>query len=238
MNNTQKKDIVTLSSAPHVADRPHRKYENADMKAVYESKSRVYKVIKRVFDIVVSGLGIIILSPLFLVIAVLIKAEDGGTVFFTGQRYGKDMKYFPMHKFRSMCMDAETKLPDVLKEEDKNGLAYKIEDDPRVTRIGRFIRRTSIDELPQLWNVFKGDMSIVGPRPIKTTDMAASPYDKQRWLVRPGLTCYWQISGRSLVPWEEWVEMDLEYINNMSIAEDIKIILKTIPAVIRKDGAR
>ena len=215
-----------------------RKHVGQDMKAVYKKKSILYKFIKRSFDIVVSSISLILLLPLFAVVAILIKKDDGGPVFFTARRYGKDMKRFPMHKFRSMCVDAEARLKEVLKDSDKNGLAYKINDDPRITKIGGFLRRTSIDELPQLWNVLKGEMSIVGPRPIGTTDMEEDPYDMQRYTVRPGLTCIWQISGRAEVPWDEWVEMDLDYIENMSILLDLKIIWKTFSVVIDQDGSR
>lgn len=215
-----------------------RKHVGQDMKAVYKKKSVLYKFIKRSFDIIVSSISLILLLPLFAVVAILIKKDDGGPVFFTARRYGKDMKRFPMHKFRSMCVDAEARLKEVLKDSDKNGLAYKINDDPRITKIGGFLRRTSIDELPQLWNVLKGEMSIVGPRPIGTTDMEEDPYDMQRYTVRPGLTCIWQISGRAEVPWDEWVEMDLDYIENMSILLDLKIIWKTFSVVIDQDGSR
>lgn len=214
-----------------------RKHIGQDMKEVYRKKPLIYKFIKRTFDIVVSAVALILLSPLFAVVAILIKKEDRGPVFFTANRYGKDMKRFPMHKFRSMCVNAEEKLKEVLKDEDKNGMAYKIDNDPRITKIGNFLRRTSIDELPQLLNVLKGEMSIVGPRPIGTTDMEEDPYDMQRYVVRPGLTCIWQISGR-MVPWDEWVEMDLDYIEQMNVWLDLKLIWKTFSVVIAQDGSR
>ena len=215
-----------------------RHHIGQDMKDVYRRKPLIYKFVKRLFDIVISSFALVILSPLFLVVAILIKKEDGGPVFFTAMRYGKDMNRFPMHKFRSMCVNAEEKLKEVLKEEDKNGMAYKINNDPRITKIGNFLRRTSIDELPQFWNVLKGEMSIVGPRPIGTTDMEEDPYDMQRYTVRPGLTCIWQVSGRVDVPWDEWVEMDLDYIENMSIGLDLKLIWQTFSVVIAQDGSR
>lgn len=215
-----------------------RQYEGIDMKEIYRHKSIGYKCMKRIFDIVVSALALVILSPVFLVTAIAIKLEDGGPVFFSGKRYGRDLRYFQMLKFRSMCVDAEERLKEILKDDDKNGMAFKIDDDPRITKVGRFIRRTSIDELPQLWNVLKGEMSLVGPRPISTTDKEEDPYDMQRWIVQPGLTCIWQVCGRADVPWDEWVEMDLRYIANMSIYEDLKLIFKTFGAVIKGDGAR
>lgn len=214
-----------------------RGYEGIDMKAVYTSKSVVYKLLKRFFDIVISGILLIILSPLLLVIAIAIKLEDGGPVIFTGKRWGKDFKYFPMHKFRSMCVDAEEKTKEVLSENDKNGMAFKIKDDPRITKVGRFLRKTTIDELPQLWNVLIGDMSLVGPRPIQTTADEGDPYDFQRWIVKPGITCFWQVDGRSEVPWDEWVEMDLKYINEMSFGTDFKLLCATVGAVFGKHGA-
>ena len=169
-----------------------RAYEGVDMKEVYRRKPIAYKLVKRAFDILTSSVALILLSPIFLVLAIRIKREDGGPVIYSGQRWGKDFKYFPMHKFRSMCVDAEAKTNEVVGENEKNGMAFKVKDDPRITKTGRFMRRTSLDELPQLWNVFKGEMSIVGPRPIQTTSETGDPYDFQRWCVKPGITCYWQ----------------------------------------------
>ena len=215
-----------------------RAYEGVDIKAVYASKSVVYKIIKRLADIVISLLGIILLSPVFLIIAALIRLEDGGPAIFCGKRWGKDYKLFPMYKFRSMCVDAESRTKEVLKEEDKNGMAFKVKDDPRVTKIGAFIRKTTLDELPQLWNVLLGQMSIVGPRPIQTTREDGDPYEMQRWAVKPGITCFWQVCGRSNVPWDEWVEMDLAYIDRMSVWTDLQIMFRTFGAVFSRVGAR
>ena len=214
-----------------------REYEGIDMKEVYRKKPLLYKAVKRLFDIVISLLLLIILSPILLGTAIAIKLEDGGPVIFSGQRWGKDFKYFPMHKFRSMCVDAEARTQEVISEDDKNGMAFKIKDDPRITKVGKFMRKTTIDELPQLWNVFKGDMSLVGPRPIQTTSDEGDPYDMQRWSVKPGITCFWQVDGRAEVPWDEWVEMDLKYITEMSVATDIKLMIATIKAVLRRNGA-
>lgn len=215
-----------------------RAHEGVDMKEVYRKKPIVYKFVKRTFDILASSVALILLSPIFLLLAIKIKREDGGPVIYSGQRWGKDFKYFPMHKFRSMCVDAEARTNEVVGEKEKNGMAFKVKDDPRITKTGRFMRRTSLDELPQLWNVFKGEMSIVGPRPIQTTSETGDPYDFQRWCVKPGITCYWQVCGRAEVPWDEWVEMDLRYITEMSVITDIKLIYKTIGAVLGKAGAR
>lgn len=214
-----------------------RGYEGIDMKEVYRKKPLAYKFIKRAFDIIASGIGLIVLSPVFLVTAIAIKLEDGGPVFFSGKRWGKDFKYFPMHKFRSMCVDAEARTAEVVGEADKNGMAFKIKDDPRITKVGKFMRKTTIDELPQLWNVLMGDMSLVGPRPIQTTSETGDPYDFQRWCIKPGLTCFWQVDGRSEVPWDEWVEMDLRYITEMSISTDLRLLWATVLAVLGKHGA-
>ena len=214
-----------------------RGYEGIDMKAIYASKPMLYKFFKRFFDIVISAIALIVLSPIFLITAIAIKLEDGGPIIFSGQRWGKDFKLFPMHKFRSMCVDAESRTNEVLSEEDKNGMAFKIKDDPRITKVGKFMRHTTIDELPQLWNVLMGEMSLVGPRPIQTTSEEGDPYDFQRWAVKPGITCYWQVCGRAEVPWDEWVEMDLKYIFEMSMWTDFKLLLATVRAVFGTHGA-
>ncbi len=216
-----------------------RKESRYNMRDVYAKKSRVYKATKRLFDIFSSGCALVILSPIFLFTAAAIKLEDGGPVFFHADRYGRDMGHFRMHKFRSMVPDAEgAKLKELLKDNEMTGHTFKIKNDPRITKVGRFIRRFSIDELPQLWNVFVGEMSIVGPRPIITLNMEnCDEYDRQRWLVQPGLTCYWQVSGRADVKWEQWVELDLDYIENMSVLTDLKLIFQTVPAIFKGDGA-
>lgn len=214
-----------------------RGYEGVDFKAVYEAKPLGYKIVKRLFDIVASGLGLIIFSPVFLITAILIKLEDGGPVIYSGKRWGKDFKYFPMHKFRSMCVNADKMVNQVVSADNINGMAFKIVDDPRLTRMGKFVRKTSIDELPQLWNVFKGQMSLVGPRPIQTTREDGDPYEMQRWCVKPGITCIWQIDGRAEVEWDEWVEMDLQYITEMSVWTDLKLLFGTVAAVFGKGGA-
>lgn len=220
------------------SDTSLRKDYRYNMKAIYAKKSKTYKFIKRAFDIVSSGCALVVLSPLFLVTAIAIKLEDGGPVFYCADRWGKDMKIFRMRKFRSMVVNADDKLKDLLKHNEMTGHAFKIKNDPRITKVGKFIRKYSIDELPQLWNIFTGDMSVVGPRPIMTVDTEKmTDYDKQRWIVQPGLTCYWQVSGRAEVLWHQWVEMDLDYIERMSMMEDMKLIILTIPKVVKRDGA-
>lgn len=209
-----------------------------DMREIYRRKSIAYKVIKRVMDVLLSAAALIVLSPVFLVTAAAIKCEDQGSVFFVQPRAGKDGKPFYMYKFRSMYINADEKMNEMMKDNEQTGHAFKIKNDPRITKTGKVIRRFSIDELPQLINIIKGDMSIVGPRPILTFQMeACSPYERQRLVVRPGLTCYWQIGGRANIKWEEWVELDLDYIEDMSLWTDIKLIAKTIPMVLGGDGA-
>lgn len=212
--------------------------DRRNMREVYRRKSIVYKFLKRLFDILLSGLALICLLPVFLVTAAAIKLEDGGPAFFVQSRAGKDMKPFKIYKFRSMYVDADAKLKELMKDNEQTGHAFKIKNDPRITKVGKVIRRLSIDELPQLINIIKGDMSIVGPRPILPFQMEeCSEYEKQRLTVRPGLTCYWQIGGRANIKWEEWVELDLDYIEDMGLWTDFKMILKTVPAVFDSEGA-
>lgn len=209
-----------------------------NMKAVYDAKNPFYIFLKRAFDIVMSGIAIIALSPIFLATAIAIKIEDNGPVFFVQNRAGKDMKPFKMWKFRSMYVNADEKLKEMMKGNEQTGHAFKIKNDPRITKVGKFIRKFSIDELPQLFNIFLGDMSIVGPRPILCFQMEeCDDYDKQRLIVQPGLTCIWQVSGRANIKWDQWIEMDLDYIDKMSPWMDIKLICLTIPCVLSGDGA-
>ncbi|AKU26581.1 multidrug MFS transporter [Geobacillus sp. LC300] len=189
-----------------------------------------YLIAKRIMDICGALIGLICLSWLFLIVALLIKLEDPkGPVFFKQVRVGKDGKEFYMYKFRSMVTNAEELLESLLPLNETTGAMFKMKNDPRVTKVGKFIRKTSIDELPQLWNVLKGDMSLVGPRPPLPREVAQyTEYDKQRLLVTPGCTGLWQISGRSNVGFKEMVELDLQYIRNRSILFDLKIIFKTV----------
>lgn len=190
----------------------------------------LYLFVKRVMDVVLSSIGLILLLPLFILISIWIKLDDWkGPVFFKQVRIGKNGKKFVMYKFRSMVNNAEEMLTDLLSQNEVSGAMFKMKDDPRVTWVGKFIRKTSIDELPQLWNVLKGEMSLVGPRPPLPREVEEyTTYDKQRLLVTPGCTGLWQVSGRSNVGFKEMVELDLKYIRERSILFDIKIILKTI----------
>jgi exopolysaccharide biosynthesis polyprenyl glycosylphosphotransferase len=194
---------------------------------------------KRVFDVTCTLLALPILIPIFLIVAIAIKLDSPGPVFFVQQRVGIRKYIFPMYKFRSMYIDAEEKLKEIEHLNEAEGPIFKIKNDPRITRLGRFIRKTSIDELPQLINVLKGEMSLVGPRPmsIRDVDLFDHGVQRKRFSVQPGLTCIWQISGRSNLPFEKWLELDLEYIENWNFWLDLKILLKTLPAVVKSSGA-
>jgi len=190
----------------------------------------LYLFMKRLMDIVGALCGLILLSPIFLIIALLIKLEDPkGPIFFKQNRVGKNEKEFEMYKFRSMITDAEEKLKDLLQHNEVSGAMFKMKDDPRVTKIGKFIRKTSIDELPQLLNVLKGEMSLVGPRPPLTREVKEyTSYDKQRLLVTPGCTGLWQVTERNSVGFKEMVELDLTYIQHRSLWFDVKLMFKTV----------
>ena len=212
--------------------------ENVGQPAVTPNGSVFYRVVKRGMDIVCSLLGLVVLSPVFAAVAALIWIEDHGSVIFCQERNGLDGRVFRMYKFRSMVKNAAELHKEMMKFNELDGPAFKMKNDPRITRIGAFIRRTSIDELPQLVNIFRGDMSLVGPRPLPTYETAqCTPYQKQRLLVKPGLTCYWQISGRNDISFDEWIEMDLAYIREAGILTDIKILFKTARAVLTGKGA-
>ena len=199
----------------------------------------VYLVLKRLMDIVGASLGLLLASPIMLIVAILIKFEDPkGPIFFSQVRNGAYPKTFKMYKFRSMYIDAEERLEELMHLNEQSGPAFKIKDDPRITKVGKFIRKTSLDELPQLFNVLKGDMSLVGPRPAIPREVEQyTAYQKQRLLVKPGLTCIWQVSGRNNIGFEEWVELDLQYIKTRNIWLDIKLILLTIPALLGDETA-
>ena len=208
-------------------------------KIVKPRRGNIYLFLKRTMDITGALIGLILLSPLFILVALAIKIEDPkGTIFFSQSRCGKNNKLFPMYKFRSMVSNAEELLEELMEQNEMDGPVFKIKEDPRITKVGKFIRKTSIDELPQLFNILKGDMSIVGPRPAIPHEVAEyNDYQKQRLLVKPGLTCIWQISGRNSIGFDEWVEMDLEYIEKRNLFMDIKLIFKTIGVLFGDDNA-
>ena len=196
-------------------------------------------LIKRLLDFYASFAFLIVLSPLFLIIALLIKSSSPGPVFFVQERMGLNKRRFRLYKFRTMVPDAEAKLAQLEHLNEASGPVFKIKRDPRITPIGMFLRKSSIDELPQLINVVKGDMSLVGPRPLPVRDYEGfnENWHRRRFSVRPGMTCLWQILGRSSIPFEKWMELDMHYIDNWSLLLDIKILVKTIPAVLRGRGA-
>lgn len=195
--------------------------------------------LKRGFDVFCCGLGLLLLSPLFLLVALLIKLEDGGPVLFVQTRVGHNGREFPMYKFRSMVPDAEKRFQELLhRNEHREGITFKIKDDPRVTRIGKWLRKLSLDELPQLYNVLVGDMSLVGPRPPVPREVALYSLEHRRRLaVKPGITCIWQISGRSELDFSQQVRLDVLYIDTQTFGMDLKILLRTVPVVLAGRGA-
>ena len=201
-------------------------------------KKPVYEFFKRTFDIVSSFAAIVFLSWVFAITAIAIKIEDGGPVFFSQTRVGKNGKFFRMYKFRSMCVGAENMKKELLEQNEMNGPAFKMEHDPRITKVGAFIRKTSIDELPQLFNILGGSMSVVGPRPpLGHEVMQYDKYAMRRLSVKPGLTCYWQCSGRSNIDFDDWMKLDNKYIDERGFWTDIKTVFATIPAVLKGDGS-
>ncbi len=228
-------DLAPMESAVvelHVAEEigaPRRGLINADMWQV---------AVKRLMDIVASALAIVVLTPVFLAVALLIKTTSRGPVFYVQERVGRDGEPFRMMKFRSMYRDAHARRDEHAELNIHQGPIFKIRDDPRITPVGRAIRRLSIDELPQFFNVLTGSMSLVGPRPALPEEfLDYTERERQRLLVKPGVTCIWQVSGRSDVDFETWIDMDLEYIDDWSLRLDLKLLMKTVPAVITGRGA-
>jgi exopolysaccharide biosynthesis polyprenyl glycosylphosphotransferase len=201
-------------------------------------KNKAYLFTKRIFDMICSTIAIIVLSPLLLIVAVLIKIDSKGPIFFKQKRCGKDGKEFSMLKFRSMICNAEDYLDKLQNQNEQTGPVFKIKDDPRITKIGKFIRKTSIDELPQLFNIIKGDMSIVGPRPPIPTEVEQyTDYQKLRLSVKPGLTCYWQVMGRNSIGFDEWVKLDIKYIQERCVLLDLILIFKTFGVLLGDENA-
>ena len=200
----------------------------------------VYRFVKRAFDIVFSTAVLVGFSWLFLIVAIAIKIDDPeGPIFFAQERVGRDGKLFKMYKFRSMCSDAEEKLASLQALNEKDGPVFKIANDPRITRVGRVIRKLSIDELPQFMNVLLGDMSIVGPRPPLPKEVERyTPRQAQRLSIRGGLTCYWQTRrNRDSIGFDEWVDLDLLYVKQCSVWTDIKLIIQTVGVVLTAQGS-
>ncbi|ETT38733.1 MULTISPECIES: sugar transferase [Paenibacillus] len=204
-----------------------------------QNADKVYLFMKRMLDLLGSFIGLIILCPLFAVIGLLIKIEaPQGSVFFRQVRVGQNGKEFHMYKFRSMVANAEDLLEQLIDQNEVNGNMFKMKNDPRITRIGKFIRKTSLDELPQLWNVFRGEMSLVGPRPALPREVKNyTSYDRQRLQMIPGCTGLWQVSGRNSVGFEEMVELDLTYARERSMMVDIKIIFRTFKVLVGSKDA-
>ena len=213
--------------------------EAAWLEDIRPNNGLAYRLAKRAIDLVVTTIGLILLSPVFLIVAVAIKAEDPkGKVLYVAPRGGLYNRPFPCMKFRSMYADADDIKGQLMVRNEMSGPVFKIKDDPRVTRVGRFIRRTSIDELPQLINVWLGQMSLVGPRPLPVKEAnAVTEIGKVRELVKPGITCIWQTSGRNNIDFEEWMRMDAQYVKKQSLLFDLQLLIKTVPAVLSNDGA-
>lgn len=204
-----------------------------------KEKKSTYIYIKRVIDTILASIALILLSPIFLIIAIAIKLESEGPVFFLHKRIGKNGKTIKIYKFRSMVMNAEelikTFTPEQMKEYKEN---YKLTNDPRITKVGKFLRKTSLDELPQLINIIKGDLAIIGPRPVVADELKKYGPNTEKFLsVTPGLTGYWAANGRSCTTYEQRMEMELYYVDNLSFKMDVKVFFKTIEAVIKREGA-
>jgi len=198
----------------------------------------VQYALKRLFDIIASSIGLIVLSPLFVLVALLIKLTSPGPVFFIQERVGLHGATFGLLKFRSMVTNAEALKEKLLAFNEQSGPVFKMANDPRITPLGRFIRKYSIDELPQLVNILRGDMTIVGPRPPVQKEVAQyKPWQRRRLSVRPGLTCYWQVSGRNNIGFDDWMHLDLQYVDNWDLGVDLRLILQTFPVVLLGKGA-
>jgi len=196
-------------------------------------------VVKRTVDFCLSYVLLVLLSPLFVVTGLLIKVTSSGPIFFVQERVGINKRRFRLYKFRTMIAGAEQKLAEVEHLNEVSGPVFKVKDDPRITRVGKFLRRTSIDELPQLFNVLKGEMSLVGPRPLPVRDVDGfgKDWQRRRFSVRPGITCLWQVNGRSDLAFDNWMDLDMQYIDEWSLWLDLKILVQTVPAVLRGSGA-
>jgi lipopolysaccharide/colanic/teichoic acid biosynthesis glycosyltransferase len=194
---------------------------------------------KRVTDVIGAAVGLVALAPVFAAVAIAVKLGSPGPVIYRQRREGLGGREFTMYKFRTMCVGADAEQGHLRALSEQDGPAFKLTHDPRVTRIGRFLRTTSLDELPQLWNVLRGDMSLVGPRPLPCEESrACEPWQRRRLDVTPGITCIWQVRGRSRVSFAEWVRMDLEYIARRSLLTDMNLLLATVPAVLLRRGAK
>jgi exopolysaccharide biosynthesis polyprenyl glycosylphosphotransferase len=223
---------LTRARAEEFDGRPH-------IAAYPDDRDQVPMIFKRVLDVMASLLLLCFLAPLFVAVAVVIKLTSRGPVFFAQERIGLNKRRFLTYKFRTMIPNAEKMMSEIEHLNEVSGPVFKIKNDPRLTPVGKFLRRASIDELPQLLNVLKGDMSLVGPRPMAIRDYEGfnEDWQRRRFSVRPGITCLWQVNGRSEVPFHRWMELDMQYIEKWSFWLDLKILLQTIPAVVRGTGS-
>lgn len=205
---------------------------------VNSKTNKRYLFIKRLIDVIVSFIGLIVLSPLLAIISIIVALDSKGPVMFAQNRVGENGKIFTMYKYRTMHIDAGERQEEVNRTNELNGPIFKMKDDPRITNAGRYLRKITVDEFPQLWNVLKGEMTLVGPRPMLIEQVEQyTPYEKQRILVKPGCTGLWQVSGRSNLDFDEMIDLDLKYIENRSLVLDIKIILKTFVVIFTREGA-
>lgn len=200
--------------------------ENVELQST--KNNNAYLFLKRTLDVLGSLIGLVALSPVLVIIVILIRVESKGPVMFSQKRVGLNGGEFDMYKFRSMVPNAEELKKKLLEQNEMSGPMFKMKDDPRITKVGKFIRKTSIDEIPQLINILKGEMSLVGPRPSLPREVEAfEPWMLKRLEVKPGLTCYWQVSGRNNIDFEEWMQLDIDYVNDRNLMLDIKLIFKT-----------
>jgi exopolysaccharide biosynthesis polyprenyl glycosylphosphotransferase len=218
----------------------HEEFEDSSMISMYTGGMYGRSVwVKRVLDFFLSLVLIIVFAPVIIITGLLIKVTSNGAMFFIQERVGLNKRKFRLYKFRTMIAEAEQKITEVEHLNEVSGPVFKMKNDPRITPIGRFLRKTSIDELPQLFNVLKGDMSLVGPRPLPIRDVNGFDQDwqRRRFSVRPGITCFWQVKGRSDLSFEKWMELDMQYIDEWSLWLDLKILVQTVPVVLRGSGA-
>jgi len=224
-------ETLSLDTDPTVQASEHRDDAlTAPMESLFAQPTRGWK---RCLDVAGAVVAIILLSPILLVTAISVRLTSRGPILFSQWRSGRGGMPFRMYKFRSMCVDAEKKKRELLEQNEQDGPAFKIRDDPRVTWVGRILRRTSVDEFPQLWNVLKGDMSLVGPRPLPCDETAnCRTWHRRRVDVAPGMTCIWQLHGRSKVSFDDWVRMDISYIRKLSLLQDMKLLVGTLPVLL------
>ncbi len=235
---------ITLDRLPELSGKltqdgyPIERFTAEYQDPLFPVKAVPYAAAKRVFDVVISCALLLIALPIMLITVIAIKLSSRGPVFFKQVRVGEGGRYFWCYKFRSMCIDADSQKDQLMHLNEASGPVFKIKNDPRVTPIGGIIRKFSIDELPQFFNVLKGEMSVVGPRPPVPREVEEyTAFERGRLAVKPGITCLWQVSGRSNISFERWVQLDLDYIETMSFSNDIRILLRTVPAVLKGSGA-